>query len=39
MPIYRNQETGHEVEVMPGTRLPKASSDRQEASRQVCNRK
>lgn len=23
MPIYRNQETGHEVEVMPGTRLPK----------------
>ncbi len=23
MPIYRNQETGHEVEVIPGTRLPK----------------
>lgn len=24
MPIYRNKQTGHEVEVMPGTRLPKA---------------
>lgn len=23
MPIYRNKETGHEVEVMSGTRLPK----------------
>lgn len=23
MPIYRNKETGHEVEVMTGTRLPK----------------
>lgn len=23
MPIYRNKETGHEVEVMRGTRLPK----------------
>ena len=23
MPIYRNKETGNEVEVMSGTRLPK----------------
>ncbi len=23
MPIYRNTESGHEVTVMPGTRLPK----------------
>lgn len=23
MPIYRNKETGKQVEVMPGTRLPK----------------
>lgn len=39
MPIYRNQETGHEVEVVRGTRLPKVYVEVKRSSKPSTNTK